>query len=82
MLIPSYVREHFDLVLAGLKKRNLDAAPQLEQLLMLDEKRRSTQATLDQTLAQANTIAKEIGYLFKQGAIEDANQWLTQIKVL
>jgi seryl-tRNA synthetase len=74
MLIPSYVREHFDLVLAGLKKRNLDAAPQLEQLLMLDEKRRSTQATLDQTLAQANTIAKEIGYLFKQGAIEDANQ--------
>lgn len=74
MLIPSFVREHFDLVVAGLKKRNLDAAPQLEQLLMLDEKRRSTQATLDQTLAQANTLAKEIGHLFKQGAIEEANQ--------
>jgi seryl-tRNA synthetase len=38
----------------------------------LDEKRRATQAKLDQTLAQANTIAKEIGQLFKQGASEEA----------
>jgi seryl-tRNA synthetase len=38
----------------------------------LDEKRRATQATLDQTLAQANAIAKEIGQLFKQGASEEA----------
>jgi seryl-tRNA synthetase len=55
-----------------LQKRNIDAAPQLTTLLSLDEKRRATQATLDQTLAQANTIAKEIGQLFKQGASEEA----------
>ena len=74
MLIPSYVREHFDQVVHALKKRNLDAAPQLEQLLALDEKRRETQAELDQTLAQANTLAKEIGQLFKQGAAQEATQ--------
>jgi seryl-tRNA synthetase len=72
MLIPAHVREHFDQVVAGLQKRNIDAAPQLMTLLSLDEKRRATQATLDQTLAQANTIAKEIGQLFKQGASEEA----------
>jgi seryl-tRNA synthetase len=55
-----------------LQKRNIDAAPQLTTLLSLDEKRRATQATLDQTLAQANAIAKEIGQLFKQGASEEA----------
>jgi seryl-tRNA synthetase len=72
MLIPAHVREHFDQVVAGLQKRNIDAAPQLTTLLSLDEERRATQATLDQTLAQANTIAKEIGQLFKQGANEEA----------
>ena len=72
MLIPAQVREHFDQVVAGLQKRNIDAAPQLTTLLSLDEKRRATQATLDQTLAQANAIAKEIGQLFKQGASEEA----------
>jgi seryl-tRNA synthetase len=72
MLIPAHVREHFDQVVAGLQKRNIDAAPQLTTLLSLDEKRRATQATLDQTLAQANAITKEIGQLFKQGASDEA----------
>ena len=72
MLITAHVREHFDQVVAGLQKRNIDAAPQLKILLSLDEERRATQATLDQTLAQANAIAKEIGQLFKQGAREEA----------
>ncbi len=74
MLIPSYVRQRFDLVVAALEKRNLDAKPLLERLLSLDEARRSTQAELDQALASANSIAKEIGQLFKQGATEDINQ--------
>ncbi|CAI8273769.1 MAG: Serine--tRNA ligase [Flavobacteriales bacterium] len=74
MLTPSYVRQHFDLVVAALKKRNLDAKPLLDQLLTLDEARRAMQAELDQTLAQANSIAKEIGSLFKQGATDEANQ--------
>lgn len=73
MLIPSHVRQHFDLVVAALEKRNLDAKPLLERLLLLDEIRRATQADLDQTLASANSIAKEIGQLFKQGKADEAN---------
>ena len=72
MLIPAHVRQHFDQVVAALQKRNLDATPQLETLLSLDEERRATQAELDQTLARANSIAKEIGQLFKHGAGEEA----------
>ena len=74
MLIPSHVRQHFDLVVTALEKRNLNAKPLLERLLSLDETRRATQAELDQTLAQSNSIAKEIGQLFKQGATDQANQ--------
>ena len=74
MLIPSNVRQHFDLVVTALEKRNLNAKPLLERLLSLDETRRATQAELDQTLAQSNSIAKEIGQLFKQGETDEANQ--------
>ena len=74
MLIPSHVRQHFDSVVTALEKRNLDAKPLLERLLSLDETRRATQAELDQTLAQSNSIAKEIGQLFKQGATTEVNQ--------
>lgn len=74
MLTPSYVRQHFDLVVAALKKRNLDAKSLLDRLVTLDEARRAMQAELDQTLAQANRTAKEIGSLFKQGDTDEANQ--------
>ena len=35
--------------------------------MSLDEKRRKTQTALDQQLAEANRLAKEIGQLFKSG---------------
>ncbi|MDG1822182.1 MAG: serine--tRNA ligase [Flavobacteriaceae bacterium] len=74
MLIPSYVRLHFDQVVAALEKRNLNAKSDLERLLALDEQRRASQAALDETLAKGNAIAKEIGQLFKKGAIAEANE--------
>ena len=66
MLIPSYVRLHFDQVVAALEKRNLNFKADLERLLALDEERRASQAALDETLAKANAVAKEIGQLFKE----------------
>lgn len=74
MLIPAYVREHFDQVVVALEKRNINAKPLVQRLLELDETRRATQSELDQTLANANSVAKEIGQLFKQGATAEANQ--------
>ena len=74
MLIPSYVRLHFDQVVAALEKRNLNAKADLERLIELDEERRASQAALDETLAKANAVAKEIGQLFKEGSVAEANQ--------
>lgn len=38
-----------------------------DEVLALDEKRRTTQLQLDNTLAESNKLSKEIGSLFKNG---------------
>lgn len=44
----------------------------IDEVLVLDEKRRATQTKLDENLAQQNSLAKEIGLLFKQGKKDEA----------
>ena len=65
MLALHYIRENKEAILEGLKKRNFDSPEKINQILDLDQKRRTQQATLDQHLAEANTLAKQIGMLFK-----------------
>ena len=45
----------------------------IDEIIALDEKRRSTQLALDESLAKSNTLSKEIGSLFKSGETEKAN---------
>ena len=73
MLQLQLIREEKDKIITALKKRNLDAAPMLENVLQLDEKRRTTQSKLDNTLAESNKLSKEIGMLFKSGKAQEAN---------
>ncbi|MEK9852225.1 MAG: serine--tRNA ligase [Flavobacteriaceae bacterium] len=73
MLELQFIRDHKDLLLEGLGKRGFDAAEYVDQIIELDQKRRSQQTTLDQQLARANTLAKEIGNSFKKGETEKAN---------
>lgn len=73
MLQLQAIREEKDKIISALKKRNIDAAPLLENVLRIDEKRRNTQAQLDNILAEANKISKEIGMLFKSGKAQEAN---------
>ncbi|WP_273275788.1 serine--tRNA ligase [Maribacter polysiphoniae] len=73
MLQLQVVREEKDKIIAALQKRNIDAAPLLEKVLQLDEKRRTTQSLLDNTLAESNKLSKEIGMLFKSGKAQEAN---------
>ncbi len=73
MLQLQVVREEKDKIITALKKRNIDAAPLLEKVLQLDEKRRTTQSLLDNTLAESNKLSKEIGMLFKSGKAQEAN---------
>jgi seryl-tRNA synthetase len=75
MLQLNYIRENKETVIKGLQKRHFaNAETAVEQLIVLDRKRRETQVDLDATLAQANNLAKEIGALMKAGKKEEAEK--------
>jgi len=73
MLQVSNIAEHKEEYIKALKKRNFNAEDIFEQVLSLDETRRSTQAKLDDTLANSNKMSKEIGLMFKNGEHQKAN---------
>jgi seryl-tRNA synthetase len=73
MLQIQVIRDRKDEISNALKKRNIDADALLNDVLSLDEKRRTTQTHLDATLAESNTLSKEIGMLFKSGKAQEAN---------
>ncbi len=73
MLQVSNIRAHKEGYIQALKKRNFNAEDVFEEILALDESRRSTQTQLDETLAESNQLSKEIGILFKSGEQQKAN---------
>lgn len=83
MLQVAFIREHKEDIIQRLAKRNIDASQMIEQVLQLDENRRALQTQLDTTLAESNSISKEIGNLFKSGKASEANvlkEKTTQLK--
>jgi len=73
MLQVPFIREHKDLVIARLAKRNIDATQMIADVIVLDEERRNLQTKLDNTLAESNSLSKEIGMLYKSGEVQKAN---------
>ena len=73
MLQVPFIRDHKELVIERLTKRNIDAKQMISEVISLDEERRTLQTQLDNTLAESNSISKEIGNLFKSGKIDEAN---------
>lgn len=78
MLQIPYLRENRDWAIEQYKKRSLDAAEMIDQILELDDKRKSTQQELDSQLAESNQLAKQIGELFKSGKGAEANELKTK----
>lgn len=75
MLQVNFIRDHFELALEGLKKRNIQQAERiLLQVLDLDNKRKETQVERDQLQAESNSISKQIGELMKAGKKEAAEE--------
>lgn len=72
MLQLQAISENKDRFIDALKKRNIDAAPMIEEVILLDEKRRTTQTQLDNILAESNKLSKDIGALYKNGKHEEA----------
>ena len=67
MLQISYIRENKYKVITALAKKHLDAKAIVEEVIQLDENRRSSQVALDNTLAEANKLSAAIGDLMKKG---------------
>ena len=72
MLQIQAIRAKEDAIITALKKRQIDAAPIVSKILEADQLRRATQTSLDENLARANQLAKEIGGLFKSGQAAEA----------
>jgi seryl-tRNA synthetase len=73
MLQVSSIREEKGKIIEGLKKRRLKNIEEtLENILLLDQKRRQTQQQQDGLLAESNAIAREIGSLMKAGKKDEA----------
>jgi seryl-tRNA synthetase len=73
MLQLNFIKENKDLTIKGLERKYFkNAAETVEQVLSLDQIRKDTQLELDNTLAQSNNLAKEIGALMKEGKKEEA----------
>jgi len=73
MLEISRVKEQKEEIIELLKIRSFDAKQIIEDVLSLDLKWRETKGELDDVSAESNKIAKEIGMLFGQGKVEEAN---------
>lgn len=73
MLQVAYIRAHKEEVIERLAVKNFDAKEIIEELIVLDERRRNTQSENDAILAESNKLSKEIGELFKSGNVEQAN---------
>ncbi len=89
MIELSYIRRSPEEVISRLAIKNFDAKPVIDEILAIDEKRRSTQTNLDGILAQLNKASKEIGELYKAGKRAEADalkanttQWKEDITLL
>ncbi|ADY52974.1 seryl-tRNA synthetase [Pseudopedobacter saltans DSM 12145] len=72
MLQVSYIRENRAHVLERLSVRNFGQPELVDEIIAIDEKRRSTQSQGDALQAEANAAAKKIGELMKAGQREEA----------
>ncbi len=72
MLQISYIRENKEKVIEALKKRGFKEIEKIEELLLLDESKRSIQSQSDIVASQANVAAKQVGELMRAGKREEA----------
>ena len=74
MLEIGIIRNQKERVVEGYLKRNLpeSAITELDNIVSLDDERKSVQTILDATLAESNSLSKEIGDLFKSGKAAEA----------
>ncbi|SMO37895.1 serine--tRNA ligase [Solitalea koreensis] len=74
MLQVNYIRENKDEVIARLSKKSFKQLDLVDKVIDLDNKRRATQAQLDNMLSQSNAMAKSIGELMRDGKKDEVEK--------
>jgi len=74
MLTIPYIRDNKETILKGLEIKNFRSPELIDQIIALDNERRSLQVKTNELQAEMNKLSKEIGMLFKSGEQEKANQ--------
>ena len=74
MLQVDFIKENFSKVIDSLKKRNKDYSADLKKIIDFNENRKNQQTKLDALLSEVNNLSKQIGELFKNGKVEEANE--------
>ena len=73
MLTIKQITKNTEAVLRGLEKKHFKNAKEtIDQVIALNDKRRSTQNELDKNLAEVNSLSRTIGQLMKEGKKEEA----------
>jgi seryl-tRNA synthetase len=79
MLTIQQIKENPELVIKRLAVKGFDGKEAIDEVLALDEKRRQLQLNNDNTGAQLNKLAAEIGKLMKAGEKEQAETIKAQV---
>jgi seryl-tRNA synthetase len=74
MLTISLLREKSDFVIERLKVKHFNAREIVSQILLLDDKRRELQNSVNTKQNELNILSKNIGALYKEGKAEEADQ--------
>ena len=82
MLTLKQLRDDREAAIKKLAKKGIDAAPVLDKIEALDDKRKALQVELDNCLAEQNRAAKQIGALMGQGKREEAEAMKARVAEL
>ena len=81
MLQVEFIKDNFSKVIDSLKKRNKDYSSDLKKIIDFNESRKKQQTNLDTLLSKVNTLSKQIGELFKNGKVDEANKLKKEVEI-
>ena len=80
MLQVDFIKDNFSKVIDSLKKRNKDYSSDLKKIIDFNESRKKQQTNLDTLLSKVNTLSKQIGELFKNDKVDEANELKKEVE--